>query len=113
MEGNKIRKLRSSKGISLNKLSEITGISKSYLSLLERGIQKNPSLEIMQKLALSLDVDPEVLFRSDTFNSDHEGAIPSKKIVKLQVEFSEEDVQMGKYDRVKELLDIISNKNAK
>ncbi len=61
MDGKKIKILRDEKGISLSKLSEMTGISKSYLSLLEREIQTNPGLDILEKLAATFDVEVDEL----------------------------------------------------
>lgn len=55
MVGDKIKNFRLKKGYSLNQLAAETGISKSYLSYIERGIQKNPSIKILAKIAKSLD----------------------------------------------------------
>jgi transcriptional regulator with XRE-family HTH domain len=49
------------KGYSINELAERAGISKSYLSYIERGIQKNPSLYILSKIANSLETNIEEL----------------------------------------------------
>jgi transcriptional regulator with XRE-family HTH domain len=48
--GEKIRALRSGRNVSLRRLSEITGVSKTTLSDLENDI-KNPSLETLEKVA--------------------------------------------------------------
>ncbi len=48
--GPRLRRLRSRKGITLARLSETTGISKSTLSRLETG-QRRPSLELLLPLA--------------------------------------------------------------
>lgn len=71
MVGNRIKKLRLMKGYSINELSERAGISKSYLSYIERGIQKNPSLQILSKLAHTLDTNLEhLLNQHDAPSSD-------------------------------------------
>ncbi|MCQ6275199.1 helix-turn-helix domain-containing protein [Bacillus sp. V3B] len=57
----RMKYLRLQRGYSISKLSEKTGISKSYLSYIERGIQKNPSLHILSRLANSLDTTLEDL----------------------------------------------------
>ena len=49
--GQKIRKLRENKGISLNQLAKKAGISKAYLSQLENDVSKQPSAEILLKIA--------------------------------------------------------------
>lgn len=43
-------------------LAEETGISKDYISALERGKTKNPSLDIMKKLSKALNVSVAELF---------------------------------------------------
>jgi len=59
--GIKIKKLRLKRGYSINELSYRSGVSKSYLSYIERGIQKNPSLQVLTKLAHTLDTNVEEL----------------------------------------------------
>ena len=61
MVGEQIKKLRNNKGISLSELAERSGVSKSYLSQLERNLQINPSLQLLNKIATSLDTDIEEL----------------------------------------------------
>ena len=50
----KIRQLREKKELSLNKLAEMAGISKAYLSQLENDVSKQPSAEILLKIASAL-----------------------------------------------------------
>ncbi|WP_339147773.1 MULTISPECIES: helix-turn-helix domain-containing protein [unclassified Sutcliffiella] len=61
MIGKRIRKLRKSKGYSLSELAEKAGVSKSYLSYLERDLQTNPSLQFLQKISVSLGTNIEYL----------------------------------------------------
>ena len=72
MVQNRIKQLRLLKGYSINALSEKTGVSKSYLSYIERGIQKNPSLQILSKLANSLGTTVEDLLEEDHYNHEEE-----------------------------------------
>ncbi|MBQ6447663.1 MAG: helix-turn-helix domain-containing protein [Bacillus sp. (in: Bacteria)] len=69
--GAKIKKLRLKRGFSINELSDKSGVSKSYLSYIERGIQKNPSLQVLTKLAYTLDTNVEELL--DNHNSAIDG----------------------------------------
>ncbi|CEG28314.1 helix-turn-helix domain-containing protein [Bacillus sp. B-jedd] len=108
MEGIRIRKLRDERGMSLNKLSGLTGISKSYLSLLERGIQKNPSIVVLEKLAEAFQVSVDVFIRREKAGE----AGTTAGLVKLQVEFSEKDMAPEKFKRVKELLEILNEPGA-
>ena len=52
--GQKIRQLRKEKELSLNKLAENAGISAAYLSQLENDVSKQPSAEILLKVASAL-----------------------------------------------------------
>ena len=63
MYENKIRKYRKSKNMTIKDLSDRTGISSGYLSHLERGSRKNPSKNVMEKIAYTLDSTiPEIFF---------------------------------------------------
>lgn len=54
MSYNYINKIRKEKGITLSELSMRSGISVGYLCHLEKGTRKNPSLEVMERIAESL-----------------------------------------------------------
>lgn len=54
--GQKIRQLREEKRLSLNGLAEEAGISKAYLSQLENDVSKQPSAEILLKIASALGI---------------------------------------------------------
>ncbi|KHE73114.1 helix-turn-helix domain-containing protein [Halobacillus sp. BBL2006] len=59
--GEKIRVLRLGKGLSVNEFAKKSKVSKSYISNIERGVQKNPSLIVMSKMAKTLEVPLEDL----------------------------------------------------
>ena len=50
----KFRQLRKEKGLSLNKLAEMATVSKAYLSQLENNLSKQPSAEVLLKIASAL-----------------------------------------------------------
>ena len=54
--GQKIRQLREENGFSLNGLAEEASISKAYLSQLENDVSKQPSAEILLKIASALSI---------------------------------------------------------
>lgn len=56
-----LKEIREEKNITLRKLSEITGISKSHLSYIERG-EKEPSLSIIIRIAIALNIDEKELY---------------------------------------------------
>lgn len=64
MLGNRIQRLRKERKLTLSQLAAKTAISKSYLSHMERNIQKNPSIEVLTKLAMALEVDIQTLIIS-------------------------------------------------
>ncbi|MFH5186053.1 helix-turn-helix domain-containing protein [Paenibacillus sp. TAB 01] len=65
MIGKRVQQLRKEKGISLTELAERAGVAKSYISNLERDIQKNPSIHFIEKIAGVLKVPIESLIDQD------------------------------------------------
>lgn len=63
MLGHNIAALRKQRGYTLSELSERTGISKSYLSSIERNCKQNPSIHIMEKLSSVLKVELKTLLK--------------------------------------------------
>lgn len=53
--GKKIKQLRTDAGLSQERLGEITGLDRTYISGIERGV-RNPSLKNIEKLAKALKV---------------------------------------------------------
>lgn len=59
--GFSVKKYRLEKGISQEKLAEITGLHRTYISSVERGT-RSISLNNIQKLAIALEVEIYKLF---------------------------------------------------
>lgn len=55
MYNNQVKKVRKEKGMTLVKLSEMSGVSVGYLCHLEKGSRKNPSIETMEKISKALN----------------------------------------------------------
>lgn len=68
MIGENIHKIRNTRGLTLSELAERANISKSYLSSIERNLNKNPSIHIVEKIALVLNVDFKVLMGSKSMD---------------------------------------------
>lgn len=51
-----LRELREKKGWSQAKLAEQVGVSDAYIAQLETGVRKNPSLDMLKRLASKLGV---------------------------------------------------------
>jgi XRE family transcriptional regulator of biofilm formation len=71
MIGTNIEKIRKRKGYTLTKLAELAKISKSYLSNIERNLNKNPSLQIVIRIATVLNTDLLTLLESDKDQDTH------------------------------------------
>ncbi|MUV39042.1 Repressor LexA [Lentibacillus sp. JNUCC-1] len=70
MIGENIKKLRQNRGMSISELAEKAGVAKSYLSSIERNLQKNPSIQFIEKISDVLNVSINVLLKED--QSDEE-----------------------------------------
>lgn len=55
--GEKIKELRKKNNLKLEELAEKTGLSISYISLIERGL-KNPSLKALERIAKAFNLPP-------------------------------------------------------
>lgn len=57
-----LKEIRTKKNISLRKLENMTGISKSHLNYIENN-EKEPTISILVRIALALDVDINELIK--------------------------------------------------
>lgn len=60
-----IKSIRLDKKISLYKLSKETKLSRTYLRNLENNVTKNPTLSVLEKIAIALDVNIKELFYTE------------------------------------------------
>jgi transcriptional regulator with XRE-family HTH domain len=70
----RVRILRGERGYTLDALAEASGVSRSMISLIERG-QSSPTASVLDKLAAGLDVTLAALF-------DDGGAAPALPLVR-------------------------------
>jgi XRE family transcriptional regulator, master regulator for biofilm formation len=104
---NRNKQLRQKKGISLSELANLADVSKSYLSQLERGIQSNPSLQFLVKVATPLDTNIDYLLRDLKYSKsldnelDEEWKVLIKQAIKagLKKEDSHEYQNYIKYQQ--------------
>ena len=54
--GSRIKEMRKRKNLSLTELAQNANVAKSYLSNVERGIQNNPSIQFIEKIASALHI---------------------------------------------------------
>lgn len=64
MIGKNIRTIRKERRLTLSELAERAHIAKSYLSNIERNVNQNPSIHVLEKIASVLEVDIQVLIGS-------------------------------------------------
>lgn len=55
------KKKEDDSAFTLRKVAEKVGVEPSYLSKIERGIERSPSEQVLNKLAELLDEDPDLL----------------------------------------------------
>lgn len=74
MIGDRVKRLREEKKMSMTELAEKAGVAKSYLSSLERNLQTNPSIQFLEKISSVLDVSIDSLLhdKADTEHLDAE-----------------------------------------
>lgn len=58
--GNTIKEIRKRKGFSQQELAKKSEVSQTYLSQIENG-ERNPTLEVLQKISVALDIPFPVL----------------------------------------------------
>lgn len=61
MIGDRVKRLRLERKLSLSELADQAGVAKSYLSSLERNLQRNPSIQFLEKIAGVLNVSVDQL----------------------------------------------------
>ncbi len=104
MDGKKIRDLRIKKGMSLTELAKLSGISKSYLSFIERGKQTNPSIEVIEKISKALSVDFQSLLTQRKDDKQNESQVLDKEVLQLAIEMSNSNIDKEKLRQLINLL---------
>lgn len=62
--GEKLRTLRNRQDLTLRQLSDMLGVSHSYVAKMERG-EKTPNVEMVLKIARIFDVSTDVLIKDE------------------------------------------------
>jgi XRE family transcriptional regulator, master regulator for biofilm formation len=110
MIGRNIYDLRKKRGISLSELAKRSEVSKSYLSNIERSLNQNPSIQVMEKIADVLETDIK-----DLLKDDHEKKNEWKETEQIEqewiafiVELKRLGIKKEKIHEYKELIEFIS-----
>lgn len=110
MIGKNIKEIRKLRGLSLSELAERANISKSYLSNIERDLNKNPSIKVIKKIAGVLEVDLKTLIKSNS-NEDGMQPFPDKEWLELLDELKETGLDKNNIKDYKMLLEFIRWQN--
>lgn len=102
MIGERIFELRKQQGLSLSELAERAGISKSYLSNIERNLNRNPSIQVISKIASVLNVDLIKLLTKDIYEEPLD-----KEWVELVTELIDSGISKGEIQEYKKIFEFI------
>lgn len=109
MIGRNIQEIRKRKGLTLTQLAANAGISKSYLSNIERGVNQNPSIEVLKRLAIVLNADLKTLLRVQENTEIDEDL--NQELIKLIEELKTTVLEKEQVDEYRALIEYIKWKN--
>jgi XRE family transcriptional regulator, master regulator for biofilm formation len=101
--------LRRQKGLSLSELAKRTRISKSYLSNIERNLNRNPSIDVVQRIAAVLDIELDTFLSNERTNASHQKI--DEDLINFAAELKESGVQKEQISEYKTLFEFIQWKN--
>lgn len=110
MIGKNIYEIRKRRGLTLTELAERAGIAKSYLSNIERNLNQNPSINVIEKIASVLEVDLKELLGS---GDDKNEPQMDNEWVEFVKELRDSGVEKDQIQEYKMLLDFIKWQNTK
>ncbi|MFB7138213.1 helix-turn-helix domain-containing protein [Gottfriedia sp. NPDC056225] len=109
MIGKNINKIRKKRGLTLTQLAEQANISKSYLSNIEREINDNPSIHVMEKISKVLGVELKNLIEVKSENSFS----PESEWLELAKELKESGIEIDILREYKTVFEFVKWKNTK
>jgi transcriptional regulator with XRE-family HTH domain len=99
--GEYLRTLRTEKGLSLRELEQHSGVSNSYLGLIERGQRPVPGAEILKKLAPVLDVPVRDLLKAGGYLNAEDVTITEEDEVEMAFRYVMNDPRYKSGTRIK------------
>ncbi|MDP4083174.1 MAG: helix-turn-helix domain-containing protein [Bacillota bacterium] len=109
MIGKNILEIRKKKGYTLSELADRAGISKSYLSNIERNLNMNPSIHVMKNIAIVLEVDLKILLKTE---ASHEEQVNSdSEWIELVKELKDSGIEKDQIHEYKTLIEFIKWQN--
>ncbi len=112
MIGKNIYEIRLRRGLTLTELAERAGIAKSYLSNIERNLNKNPSINVIEKIASVLQVDLKSILNSEGSESIDNSILDSDWI-ELAKELKESGLDKSDLEDYKTLIEFIKWRSQK
>ncbi|PGS52654.1 helix-turn-helix domain-containing protein [Bacillus sp. AFS041924] len=109
MIGRNIHNIRKKRGLTLTQLAEQANISKSYLSNIEREINDNPSIHVMEKISSVLGVELKSLL---DVKPDH-AITPEVEWLELAKELKESGIEIDVLREYKSVFEFVKWKNTK
>ena len=97
--GIRIKNIRKARGLTQEKLAENTGITLSYIAMIEGG-KRNPTLDFIMRIAKGLDIEVQQLFSLDE--------IKGIKIIKKTKCFTYDITILAK---IKEMINVLEKSN--
>jgi len=91
--GDVISAYRKSHGLSMEKFGELAGMSKAYVSMLERnrtqrGDEPSPSIEMYKNVARAIGIDVDALIRQVDGNVSFESPAPTSRPIGLPIDLT-------------------------
>jgi len=101
--GKRMQTLRKRQDFSQSQLGRRSGIKREYISRLEQGKLKNPTLNTLKKIAHGLGVSLENLLFSDPSSHSFQDLLRQSKRIEQKIDFLRSDVhELGqKLERIK------------
>ncbi|MBP1949058.1 helix-turn-helix domain-containing protein [Virgibacillus litoralis] len=109
MIGEKIQIIRKQKGLSLSECAQRANISKSYLSNIERNLNQNPSIQIIERIAAVLNADLRILLGTKPIDE----LLPENEWLDFVEELKESGVDKGELQKYKTVIEFAKWQNDK
>lgn len=103
MIGKRIQTMRLKSGLSLSELAHRSGVSKSYLSAIERDLKQNPSIQFLEKIASVFGVEVEAFIRPAT-SPEWEVAMEDQEWMEILDEVIHSGISKEKFRTILDLL---------
>jgi transcriptional regulator with XRE-family HTH domain len=99
--GDYLRNLRVEKRLSLREVEQQSGVSNSYLGLIERGQRPTPGAEILKKLAPVYDVPIRDLLMAAGYLKDESGSLTENDEVEMAFNYVMNDPRYKSGTRIR------------